>query len=90
MTATQELAAVRAGQMTFDRLVAMWSTRTWAKPSGPEPGRTVPEVWEQVETAGPPYEPGTWGEVRSLYLRGLLTQEEYERISKATDATARR
>jgi hypothetical protein len=76
--ASKELARVRAGTLTFDALVKLWSTRKF----DPCPHATTPdEAWQMDEDGEFGGGPGTWDETVSFMCLGLLTPDEYAQIS---------
>jgi hypothetical protein len=81
--APKELACYRAGGMTFDALVELWSTRKF----DPCPHATTPdEAWQMDEDGEFGGGPGTWDEIVSFMCLGLLTPDEYDQISAASSA----
>ena len=81
--ASKELARYRAGTMTFDQLVKLWSTRKF----DPCPHATTPdEAWQMDEDGEFGGGPGTWDEIVSFMCLGFLTPDEYAQISAASYA----
>ncbi len=79
--AQKELTCYRAGGMTFDALVELWSTRKF----DPCPHATTPyEAWQMDEAGEFGGGPGTWDEIDGFRNLGKLTPEEYVEISEAS------
>ena len=81
--ASKELARYRAGGMTFDQLVELWSTRSY----DPCPHASTPdEVWQMDQDGEFGGGPGTWDEIAGFWATGKLITDECHVISGATDA----
>jgi hypothetical protein len=81
--ASKELACYRAGGMTLDQLVKLWSTRKY----DPCPHATTPdEAWQMDQDGEFGGGPGTWDEIVSFRCLGMLTPDEYAEISAASYA----
>lgn len=79
---TDDLARYKSGDMTLDELAAEWAQRDFG--TADDTTKSVEDVWLDAEDTDHTAE-GTWGEVRSLRDRGLLTPEEYATVSAAAD-----
>lgn len=82
---TDDLARYKSGDITLDELATEWAERDFG--TADEGTKSVEDVWLDAEDADHSEE-GTWGEVRSLRNRGLLTPEEYNTVSVAADEAA--
>ena len=81
--ASKELARYRAGTLTWDALVKLWSTRKFL----PCPHATTPhEAWQMDQDGEFGGGPGTWDEIDGFRNLGKLTPAEYEEISEASYA----
>jgi len=85
--AQKELARYRAGTLTWDALVKLWSTRKFL----PCPHATTPyEAWQMDQNGEFGGGPGTWDEIDGFRNLGKLTPEEYGQISAASWAYRQR
>lgn len=82
--AAGDLAEYRAGRLTLDDLAGKWAGQRFAEPDMAATPTVAAEVWDRADERERS-QPGTWQEVRDMYLDGRLTKEEYATVSKAVD-----
>ncbi len=78
--AGQELQRYLDGEVTLPQLADTWANRHWNPVPAP---RTVQGMAKDENAEQLLMQPGTWNEVLSMHLDGLLTKDEYDFISKA-------
>lgn len=79
---TEHVRAYRRGETTFDQLRDYLVHHTFTAPSR----YSVHDADEAGSEAFDYFEVNTWGEVKLLKAVGLLTDDEYLRISQSADA----
>ncbi|MGH9044719.1 MAG: hypothetical protein ACRDVP_07810, partial [Acidimicrobiales bacterium] len=86
--AGHDLARYRQGEMDLNELADLWAHRKF-KPV--KIRRTVAEIVANMEDEDVDFLqlPGTWKEIRAFYLDGLLTDDEYQTISRRVDEVAK-
>jgi len=79
---TELIAALRAGTMSLDQVVARFRERTWPEAPRPDP-QTDQEIAARAMDDPDPYVPGSFDDVLLAYDKGELTPAEYEALSQA-------
>lgn len=79
-----DLAGKRA---TLDEVAKAFAARQW--PAGPRQSATLEEA-ERASNADPePIPENSWGEVEAAYVRGVISDEQYERLFQARAGSPR-